>query len=109
MPDSRIKQRSERESVIPVLDAVQDFLASAEVKHLNTKTQAEYTYVLTVFGEWCAEHSLSLNRQTNTWSAIKAREKHDPIMLHRVDNQVVYCFLDYLQTTHKPAKATNER
>lgn len=103
----RVKQRTEGESVVSVLEAVQDFLASAEVKHLNPKTQAEYTYVLNVFGQWCAEHSLSLDRKTNTWAAIKAREKHDPIMLHRVDNQVVYCFLEHVRKTHKPAKANN--
>lgn len=103
----RVKQRTEGESVVSVLTAVQDFLASAEVKRLNPKTQAEYTYTLTTFGQWCAEHALSLDRKTNTWTAIKAREKHDPIMLHRVDNQVVYCFLEHVRTTHKPAKATN--
>lgn len=107
MPDSRIKQRAEGESAVSVLDALHDFLASAEVKLLNPKTQAEYRYTLLQFGEWCAEHSLSQDRKTNSWKAIKVREKHDPIMLHRIDNQVVYCFLEHIQATHKPAKASN--
>lgn len=105
MPDSHIKHRRGSDA-IPVLTAAQDFLASAEVKRLRPKTQAEYTCVLTTFGEWCAEHSLSRDRKTNTWTAIKARDKHDPIVLHRIDNQVVYCFLEHLRATHKPSKAS---
>lgn len=109
MPSSRIKQRTASDCVIPVLQAVQDFLASAEVRHLKPKTQAEYTHVLTTFGQWCATHSLSLDRRTNTWTAIKAREKHDPIALSRIDNQAIYCFLEHIRATHKPAKVTNSQ
>jgi integrase/recombinase XerD len=106
---SKIRQRTESASIVSVLDAVQDFLSSAEVKALRPKTQQEYTYNLTVFGEWCATHSLSQDRQTKVWTAIKPRQKHDAIMLHRVDNQVVHCFLEHLQQTHKPAKANHDQ
>src|SRR5437588_7004084 len=95
----RVKQRNEGDSFVPVLVAVQDFLESAEVKRLRPKTQAEYTYALNVFGKWCGEYSLSQDRKTSTWKAIKVREKHDPILLNRIDNQVVYCFLEHLQAT----------
>ena len=51
MPASRIKQRSEGNSSVSVLTAAHDFLASAEVKRLLPNTQAEYTMVLTEFGQ----------------------------------------------------------
>jgi integrase/recombinase XerD len=101
----RVKQRREADAVVPVPTAVQDFLASSAVKRLESKTQDEYRYTLTAFGQWCASHAISHDRKANTWKAVSIREKHDPIMLHRVDAQVVHCFLEHLAATHKPAKA----
>lgn len=108
MPNSpsRVRQRNP-DAPIAVSQAVQDFLASAEVKRLNTKTQREYIYVLEVFAEWCQSHSLSQDRKTGTWMAIPPREKHDPIALQRIDNQVVYCFLEHLKVTHVPSKTSH--
>lgn len=101
----RIKQRGEQDAACSVLTAIEDFLASAEVKKLNPRTQNEYRYVLFLFGEWCSEHALSQDKKTHTWAVIKTREKHDSIALHRIDNQVVYCFLEHVQSTHTPSKA----
>jgi integrase/recombinase XerD len=108
MPNSKwhIRQRSEAESSVPVRDAVNDFLASTDVKRLRPKTQEEYTYVLVTFADWCGTHALSHDRKENTWKAIKPREKHDPISLGHVNDQVVYLFLEHVKDTHKPTKAT---
>lgn len=108
MPNSKwhIRERSEADSTVSVKDAVNDFLASTDVKRLRPKTQEEYTYVLIVFADWCGTHSLSHDRKDNTWKAIKPREKRDPISLHHVNDQVVYLFLEHIKATHKPSKAT---
>jgi integrase/recombinase XerD len=108
MPNSKwhIRQRSEADSTVPVKDAVNDFLASTDVKRLRPNTQEEYTYVLTVFADWCGTHALSHDRKENTWKAIKPREKHDPISLGTVNDQVVHLFLEHVKATHKPTKST---
>lgn len=102
----RIKQRKESDSVVFVSQAVADFLASAEVKRIGLNTQREYTYTLHIFASWCDSHALSRDTRTSSWIVIKPREKHECVMLHRVDNQVVFHFLEHLKVTHKPSKQT---
>ena len=106
MPNSpwHIRQRNESDTQAFVHEAVQDFLASTEVKRLVPKTQAEYTHVLTTFAAWCDEHTLAQDRKTKTWKALKADSTHGPIMLHMVNDQAVYCFLQHVQETHTPSK-----
>lgn len=106
MPNSRwhIRQRDEHEAIVSVLQAVQDFLASAEVKCLQQKTQDEYTYVLTTFAQWCTEHAVVQNKDHRTWGAVRADEQHPALALHSVDDQTVYCFLEHVAKTHTPAK-----
>jgi integrase/recombinase XerD len=111
MPNSpwHVRQRDERDAVIPVLTAAQDFLASTEVKRLQPGTQDEYRRVLTAFGEWCAAHAIVQNRNHRTWKAVKVTSEHGPILLHQVNDQVVHCFLQHVEETHTPAKATKEK
>jgi integrase/recombinase XerD len=108
MPNSQwhVRQRDESESTVAVHDAVQDFLAATEVKRLQPKTQEEYTHVLTTFADWCSVHSLTQDRTKKAWIAVMADSSHTPIMLHQVNDQVVYCFLAHVQQTHKPSKAS---
>jgi integrase/recombinase XerD len=99
-----IRQRKESESVVPVRDAVTDFLASSDVKRLQPGTQAEYKMVLSEFSEWCASHSLVQNKKDSTWHVEKVRKSYDPIALHQVNAQVHHLFMEHLAETHKPAK-----
>ncbi len=107
MPHSHIYLRREQHSSMLVSDAVADFLASTEVKRLRPNTQSEYRYNLTQFASFCNTHGLVQDRVTKTWKAVKADSKHSPIYLHRVDDQVVYCFLEHIQVTHKPGRASS--
>lgn len=106
MPNSpwHIRQRNESDAHVFVHEAVQDFLASTEVKRLVHKTQAEYTHVLNTFAAWCDEHALVQERKTKTWKAIEADSTHRQIMLHLVNDQAVHCFLQHVQETHTPSK-----
>src|SRR5260221_14202153 len=99
MPNSpwHVRQRDESESTVAVHDAVQDFLAATEVKRLQPKTQEEYTHVLTTFADWCSEHALTQDRTKKAWKAVRADSSHTPIMLHQVNDQAVYCFLEHVQ------------
>jgi site-specific recombinase XerD len=99
-----IKKRNESEAIISVQEAVQDFLASAEVKRLAKKTRDEYTYVLGVFAKWCDTHALVQNRSDKSWKAVKTDAEHGALSLHQVNDQAVYLFLEHLQQTHAPSK-----
>jgi integrase/recombinase XerD len=105
----RVQQRTEQHIVVSVRAAVNDFLASADVKRLFQKTQGEYCYNLTQFANWCAEHSLVQSKQDSSWSVTNVRKSYDPIALHKVNAQAVYLFLEHIQTTHKPSKAGKEQ
>jgi hypothetical protein len=74
----RVRQRGESTIFVAVLDAVQDILASAEVRRFRPKTQEEDLSVLAIFGRWCGEYSLSQEKKTSIWTAMKVREKRDP-------------------------------
>lgn len=107
MPYSKVHKRAEEINVVPVPDVVSDFLSSVEVKSLVVKTQKEYTYTLGVFAKWCSTSALTQNKKDSSWAVVKSRDHHDPIYLHKINEQVVYLFLEHLQETHKPSKASN--
>ncbi len=109
MPNSKrhIRQRHESEVLVSVADAVHDFLASADVKSLRPKTQTEYSYVLTTFALWCADHSLVQNKKDSTWSVVKVRTSYNPITLQKVNAQAIHLFLEHLKATHTPSKKSH--
>jgi integrase/recombinase XerD len=104
----KVRQREESQAVIPVIDAVRDFLATVEVKKLQPGTRAEYEHNLLKFAEWCAKNSLVQNKKDQTWGVTSVRKSYDPIMLHRVNDQAVHLFLEYVKQTSKPTKNENE-
>lgn len=104
----RVKQRKPSEMNISVREAVLDFLASTDVRGKQPSTIREYEHNLLKFAEWCGENSLSQNKKDQTWSVVAVREHHDPIWLHRVNDQVVHLFLEHLKETAKPARNDHE-
>lgn len=110
MPNSRfhVRQREEKDSSISVLQAVRDFLATAEVKRLQPNTRREYEHNLLTFADWCGSHSLSQNKKDQTWAAVAVRDKHGPISLHKVNDQAVHLFLQHVAQTSKPARNDHE-
>lgn len=104
----RIVQRTEKQSVISVRTALNDFLASADVKRLLPKTQDEYRYQIGQFADWCGTYSLVQSQKDSSWSVVKVREKYPPVTLHRVNAQAVHLFLEHLRETHKPSKNGKE-
>lgn len=98
----------ELEEAVSVLVAVQDFLASVKVKELGLKTREEYTYTLHLFAQWCEAHALVQDAETRGWTAILIGEEHPSIHLHEVNDQVVYCFIEYIKLTRKPCQANKK-
>lgn len=105
----RVRERKEADAAIPVIDAVQDFLATVEVKKLQPGTRVEYEHNLLAFASWCAKHSLVQNKKDQTWGVTSVRKSYDPIMLHRVNDQAVHLFLEHLAETSKPSKSDHEQ
>jgi integrase/recombinase XerD len=109
MPDSKIKHRKEADNTVYVRDAVLDFLASADVKRLTPGTQTEYKKNLLEFAEWCGSYSLVQDRQNSIWSVVPVRAHRDPILLHKVNAQVVHLFLEHVGETHTPSRNGSEK
>lgn len=105
----RVKQRKSGDSAVSVREAVLDFLASTDVKRRQPSTQAEYNHNLLKFADWCGENSLVQNKKDQSWSTTSVREKHDPIWLHKVNDQVVHLFLQHLAETSKPARNDHDQ
>ena len=99
---SMIKKRAITEGV-NVKDAVDEYLATAHVKQLSKRTQEEYIYELGEFADWCAGHTLIQEKKSRAWRASPTDD--EPILLHQVNDQSVYCFIEHIQCTHLSRKA----
>jgi integrase/recombinase XerD len=88
---------------VSVQEAVNDYLQTVHVKYLRPRTQEEYLKELQPFAEWCAQHTVVQDSTTKRWSASVGGQ----IMLHQVNDQVVYLFVQHLKMTLNPAKYTH--
>lgn len=79
-----IKKRSGR---VNVSDAVQDYLASPQVKRLEQTTQKGYAIELFPFALWCHEQSISLDQ---------------------INDRSMMLYLEHFQGTHRPARADHD-
>jgi|SRR5579883_3311099 len=87
MPKKNIRAIKKREDGFQVKDAMHAYLNTAHVKRLRPKTQIEYESELEVFSTWCAtEH----------------------ILLHQIDDQVVYRFIEHVSASHTPSRRDRE-